>query len=128
CNGIQNLENVLRLDPLALPIVVQWKLAFQLLNPADPFGKGFIEVAAGSQQLLKSVLRGSDVCPCDTLDSTDFRRVNINVRNIDGIWRKGVGISCDTIVESGPERDQEVAIVDRVVGVRRAMHAQHMQR
>ena len=38
------------------------------------------------------------------------------------------GIAGDAVVEARADRDQEVAVLDRVVGVRGAVHAEHAQR
>ncbi len=66
--------------------------------------------------------------PIDALDLADFRSIDVEMRNELGLAGEFGRIAGDTIVEARAERQQAIAIVDRVVGKGGAVHAEHAHR
>ena len=66
--------------------------------------------------------------PVHPLDLVDLRRIDVEMRDEFGAAGKFGRIAGDAIVETRAERQQAVAVVDGVVGERRAMHSEHAHR
>ncbi len=54
----------------------------------------------------------------------DLGRVDVDVDE-GGVGSEGLQLAGDPVVEAHAHRDDQVGLADRVVGVRRAVHAQH---
>jgi hypothetical protein len=70
----------------------------------------------------------ADVAPIHALDLVDLRRIDVEMRDELGCGREFGRIARDPIVEARTERQQAIAVIDGVVGERRAMHAEHAHR
>ena len=57
----------------------------------------------------------------------DARRVDVDVDDL-GVRGEGRDLAGDAVVEPGADGDEQVALLDRVVGVGRAVHAEHVER
>ena len=57
----------------------------------------------------------------------NFGCVNVDMHDL-AVLRKLFQLARDSIIKTHPERQQQVRLVDRIVGVDSAVHAQHVQR
>ena len=94
-----------------------------------PLGEVALEAhrLAGLAQLLQAALGVADVRPVDVLDLADLRGVDVEVDDASA-RRELLDLAGDAIVEARADGDQQVAVLDRVVRERRAVHAEHAQR
>ena len=78
-------------------------------------------------QLRQAALRVGDVRPVDVLHLLDLGGVDVEVRDR-GVRRELLHLAGDAVVEARADGEQEVAVLDGVVGVRHAVHAEHLER
>jgi hypothetical protein len=124
------LNHVVRLDQLAAPVVIHRVTALQLgdvrmpRRPVTPEAR----TLALQAQLCERRPQQSHMTPLHALDLVDLRSVNVHVRDALRVARELGRHARDAIVEAGAEAEQEIAVVDGIVGERRAVHAEHVQR
>src|SRR5437016_2138259 len=85
---VQTLQNIMRLDEIALTVVVQRMALFQLGDMRHPRRKVFLESTRKTKKILKAVSRIRDVRPCDLLYLADLACINIDVCDVFRIGRE----------------------------------------
>ena len=65
--------------------------------------------------------------PVDIFDFANLRYIDVKVSNVLCLGRELRRIAGDPVVEPGANRNQKIAIFNRVVCESHAMHAEHMQ-
>ena len=128
-NVVDRLDDSVGLDQLTFPVVVQGISFLQGRYLAVPF----TEVRRNSMPLsilvngLQVLLKDTNVGPVDCLYLANFRRINIKLGYFPGFRRKFLRHTRNTVVKTRSDGNQEIAVINRVVGTRQAVHAQHMQ-
>ena len=90
-------------------------------------GLGETDAAPVVEQVLEIGRENADVMPVDALDLADFGRVDVELRDLAGVRCERCRVAGNAVVESRANGDQEIAVLDCVVGGRDAMHAEHVQ-
>ena len=62
------------------------------------------------------------------LDLVDLGLIDVQMRDAARVARELARITRDAIIEARTDRDQEIAVLDRVIGKCRAVHAEHAHR
>ena len=128
--AVDLLDHVVGLDQLAVAIVVHRVPALEAVEVRAP--RRPVTAEAGAlrvrAQRLERRRQQPDVAPVHALDLVDLGRVDVDVRDALRIRREALRHSRDAVVEARAERDQEIAVVDRVVREGRAVHAEHAHR
>ncbi len=124
---IEHLDDLVGLNQVAVVVIIEPVDGFQFYDMFDPFRKVFFKVFAMSQEVQQGLPRATDMRPVGRPDFPNFRCVNVNMCDVSGIRGKIIDFSRDTVVEARSDRDHEVAVLYRVVGIGCTMHAQHME-
>ena len=129
-DAVDLFDDVVRLDELALAIVVHRILLLELGQVRQPLGTIALEAGALAVQRERAqrLRQHAHVAPLHALDLVDLGAVDVEVRDGLGARRELRRHAGDAIVKTRADGDQEVAVVDRVVGEGRAVHAQHAHR
>ena len=80
------------------------------------------------QQAEQRIRHQAHMAPVHALDLVDLRRIDVQMRDEFGAAGKLGRIAGDAVVETRAERQQAIAVVDGIVGERRAVHAEHAHR
>src|SRR5210317_376315 len=127
--AIDFLDNQVRLDQVAVAVVIQSVPFFQLLHVLVPGAQVAVEsgpLAIGIQEVQR-LRQQADVMPIDVLDLVDLGYIDIEMGDVARAAGEIFRVAGDPVVESRPDRYQEVAVVNGVVGERRAVHTKHVQ-
>ena len=123
---VQLLEHVLGLDRGRLAVVVERVPALQLRARARASGaKLFLKPGAGLQRAAAGRACASATCAQSTFFTLPISEASMSRCAILALRRELLHLAGDAVVEARADREQEVAVLDRVVGVRRAVHAEH---
>ena len=118
-------DHPLRLHLARLVAVCQWMRPLPAGDAVVPFGV-FAEAGSAVQPLQKLPDVGGDA-EVGAHVFVDLRRVDIDVDD-PGRTRKLIRIAGRTVRETGAERQQEIALVRRVIRIVAAVHAEPFQR
>ena len=125
---VQTLQNVLGLDQFAGSIVVVRVLLLELVEMRSPGRKVLGETVAGRQQVLRAAFASPTWRPVAALTLPSSAK-SISICAI--AFARGAN-SLGFPATRSSNRDAtaitKVTVFDGVVGVRRAMHSQHLQR
>src|SRR5215813_14153571 len=99
-NLVQTLEDVMWLNEVAIPVVIQRMILLQFRDMEQPRREVLFETSAIVEQILQSASRVGHMGPCDLLGFADFRRIDIDVRDVLCIWRKCRDLARHTVIES----------------------------
>ena len=126
-DAVDLFDDVVGLDLLAGAIVVHRVLLLEIREMGQPLGTIALEARAPAMRGQRAQRLGqhAHMAPLHALHLVDLRAVDVEVRDVLRAGRELRGIAGDAIVEARADGDQEVAVVDRVVGERLAVHAQH---
>jgi hypothetical protein len=128
----QRLDDVLRLDDVQVLAVVLQAVALapalDLLPPRAqrPVGLGgrFLD---HRDQLGQHLLHVADDRDVDLHPLGDAGRVDVDVDDLAFVLGEVLGVADHAVVEPRADGQQHVAVLHRVVGLERAVHAQHAQ-
>src|ERR1700728_699797 len=128
--AVELLEHVVRLDERARPIVIHGVGALKLGDVRGPGAEVAPEPRAAPvrSERLERLAHQAHVTPLYALDLVDLGAVDVEVHDAARIAREFLRHPRHPVVEARTDRDQEVTVLDRVVGKRRAVHAEHAQR
>ena len=128
--AVDLLDHVVRLDERAGAVVVHGVDAPELGDLRAPRAEVGAEaaVAAVAGERAQRLVHQPDVAPVHALDLVDLGAVDVEVRDAARVARELVRHARHPVIEARAHRDQEVAVIDRVVGEGRAVHAEHAQR
>ena len=127
-------DHRVRLDHRRLAVEVHRVSLLQLCNlrmPARVRALRFrIETGlhAVFAQAVERTHQVAEVMPIDALDLVDLGRIDVEMSDKFRSGRELVRHTGDAIVETAADRDKEITVFHRVVGERRAVHAEHVQR
>ena len=65
---------------------------------------------------------------CAALHLVDLGLIDVQVRDATRIAREFVRVAGHAIIEARADRNQKIAVIDRIVGKRGAVHAEHAHR
>ena len=111
-------------------VVVHRVFLLELGQVRQPLGAIALEAGALAVRGERAQRLGQQahVAPLHALDLVDLGAVDVEVRDVLGARREFRRDAGDAVVEARADGDQEIAIVDRVVGEGRAVHAEHAHR
>ena len=118
----------MRLNEIAIPIVVERMVLFKIGNVCQPWRKISLETSRAVQEILKTIACIRYMRPGDLLHLSDLTRINVDMSNVLRIRRKLGRITGNAVIETRADGDQKVSIFDSIIGVRRTMHAEHVER
>ncbi len=131
----QPLDGVLRQDGVVAVGVAQRLGLAPVLDLANPLGETSAP-AAGRSRLLRSsinlhqILQGlADIAEDGQMGDlvlVDLRRIDVDVDDL-AVLGELADLAGDAVVEADAEGQQQVGVVDGVVGVDGAVHAEHLQ-
>src|ERR1051326_175631 len=118
----------MRLNEIAIAVVVERMTLFKIGNMCQPGRKILLETTREVEEILETIACIRYVRPGDQFHFPDLTRVNVDVCNVLRVRCKLYRITGNAIIETRPDSDQKVAIFDSIIGVRRTMHAEHVER
>ena len=116
-------------DDGIVAIRVAQRLGFApFLDLPQPVGIRILQL--GGPQDLEQVLQGlpqiADDRVLGRLDLVDLRGIDVDVHNL-AVLGELADLARNAVVEADTQGEQEIGLVDRVVGEHRAVHAEHLQ-
>ena len=90
-------------------------------------GGGDVALAAALDQLGHALAEIPEHRHLSPAGLADLRRIDLEVHN-PGTGGKGVELARDTVIKTGANGDQQIALRDREVGISGAMHPEHPHR
>ena len=130
----EGLYDVLRLDHLILARIVFQAVALAPDLDGLPPGAQCLTVGLGRAlpnhrdhlgQHFLDIANNRDINP-DALGNT--RRINVNMDDLAFILGKVLGIADHAVIKTCAHRQQDIAVLHRVIGFHRTVHAQHAQK
>ena len=123
-------DDMVRLDEGTGTVVAHGMTATQRIEFCMPAGEVTAETAftAERRERLERVAQFADMAPVHRLDLVDLSTVDVEVGDTTGVGRELRGHAGHPVVEARTHGDQQVTILDGVVGERGAVHAQHPHR
>src|SRR6266581_1032812 len=100
CNLVEALQDIVRLDEIAVSIVIEWMALLQLCDAIQPRRKIFLKAARMTQEILKAFAGIRNVRPGDLFHFPDFGCVDVDMRDVFCVWREGRDLAGDAIVKA----------------------------
>ena len=123
--AVQLADGVLGQDAVEVGIVAERLVALPHGHLAPPLGG--VARLHDCGKLLQEILQVADDRQVGLLDLVDFGRIDVDVDDLGAAGELG-DLAGHPIVEANAERQQQVGVIDRVVGVDAAVHPEHVQR
>ena len=114
---------------LAVAIVVQAVLFLEVGDLLMPHIEGLAEAdtAPVGQQLGQVAVEQADMVPVDPLYLADLGAIDVEVSNVLRVRREPARVTRHTVVETSTDSDQEITVLDSVVGGGDSVHSEHVQ-
>ena len=119
-----------RLNQVAVAIVIERIILLQRRYLFMPFA----EIQSDRMALAiiedgaQIAIQDADMVPVDRFNLANLGGVDVELCDALRLGSKLLRYRGNPVVEARADRDDHIAVFHRIVGIRRAMHAQHLQR